>query len=539
MREPVDGNGLDAVRDVDDWSYKVIGILAWSTLLMSAVGVLIDPHILLWVARLFAFYLLARLILNLGGYIVGLDRCRRAARRVASAPASPPSGIHHVVVIPNYREPFEILRRTLDRLSRHAGARQCLTVVLGMEEREEGAHEKAEILRRLYGEAFAHMLVTFHPAGLPGELAGKGSNLAWAVRAARRTLVNELGVPLDDVVLTICDADSLLHPGYLGELARAFLADPDRHRRFWHAPLFATNNVWSVPALLRLLLFSSGSVRLGELVNPLAWSLPVSTYSLSLRLADEAGYWDPFVISEDWHMYLRCFFATGGRVRLQVVYLPTTIDAPTGATLREAMKNLYQQQKRHSWGAEDVGYILQQWRRSPAVDWRAKLVALSWVLHHHLLRSTSWFILAFGTLASRVVGEPLVITLPNPSADLSTVRFVNALGGLGGVAMWAVERSRWLPDGDRWVTDLVREVIAWVALPMLVLAFSTLPGLHAQTQMMFGHWLTYRRTTKGASRDGSRASGCAGGSLCDPVQGCAQGGTSRPDDENRQPTRRT
>jgi cellulose synthase/poly-beta-1,6-N-acetylglucosamine synthase-like glycosyltransferase len=496
ITEQSETNKLDAVRDADSWSYKVTGILAWATLLLSAAGVLIDPLVFLWIARLFAFYLLARLILSLACYAIALARCRRAIRSASGAPASPPPDLHHVVVIPNYREPVAVLRRTLDRLSRQAGARQCLTVVLAMEEREEGAHEKAEMLRRSYAEAFARVLVTFHPAGLPGELPGKGSNMAWAVRAARRTLVDSLGVPLDSVVVTVCDADSLLHPGYLAELARSFAADPDSHLRFWHAPLSSTNNVWSVPAPLRLLLFSSDSVRLAELANPFSWRLPVSTYSLSLTLADQAGYWDPFVISEDWHMYLRCFFATGGRVKLQVVYLPTTINAPTGATLREAMTNLYHQQTRHAWGAEDVGYILQQWRRSPAVAWRIKLLALSWVLHHHLLRSTSWFILAFGTLASRLVGEPLLITVPGPSADLNALRFVNALGGLGGVAMWAVERSRWLPHRARWGADLAREVVAWVALPVLVLAFSTLPGLQAQTQMMLGHWLTYRRTAK-------------------------------------------
>ena len=33
--------------------------------------------------------------------------------------------------------------------------------------------------------------------------------------------------------------------------------------------------------------------------------------ALSLQLAVQAGYWDPHVISEDYHMYLKCFFATG------------------------------------------------------------------------------------------------------------------------------------------------------------------------------------------------------------------------------------
>ena len=41
------------------------------------------------------------------------------------------------------------------------------------------------------------------------------------------------------------------------------------------------------------------------MANPLHYKLPFAVYSLALDLAVEAKYWDPAVIPEDWHMFLR------------------------------------------------------------------------------------------------------------------------------------------------------------------------------------------------------------------------------------------
>ena len=44
---------------------------------------------------------------------------------------------------------------------------------------------------------------------------------------------------------------------------------------------------------------------MAELGNPLASPFPLAVYSVPLKLASAAKYWDPTVIPEDWHMYFR------------------------------------------------------------------------------------------------------------------------------------------------------------------------------------------------------------------------------------------
>lgn len=51
-----------------------------------------------------------------------------------------------------------------------------------MEQREAGADLKALELINDYAKQFRYMDFTCHPPDLPGELAGKGSNVNWAAR---------------------------------------------------------------------------------------------------------------------------------------------------------------------------------------------------------------------------------------------------------------------------------------------------------------------------------------------------------------------
>jgi hypothetical protein len=51
-----------------------------------------------------------------------------------------------------------------------------------MEERETEAESKALRLIQEFCKKFRSIDFSIHPGGIPGEAAGKGSNLAWAAR---------------------------------------------------------------------------------------------------------------------------------------------------------------------------------------------------------------------------------------------------------------------------------------------------------------------------------------------------------------------
>ena len=126
------------------------------------------------------------------------------------------------------------------------------------------------------------------------------------------------------ITLSTCDADSVFHPKYFSAVAKLFANDERRHSHFWQAPLFYYNNLWDVPAPIRYtawFIHSATARRAGHAVLRTAADLLV--HARRCKLAKETQWWDPGVISEDWHVYLGVMFARDGDVGVTSVFLPT------------------------------------------------------------------------------------------------------------------------------------------------------------------------------------------------------------------------
>ncbi|MDQ1301829.1 MAG: hypothetical protein QG637_1751, partial [Chloroflexota bacterium] len=499
--DPIAVHDLGIVQNPHDLSYKIPGLLAWITLSLSVIGAWAFPKVVLVAATGVALYMLLRFLIVLGFYIVGVMRCRQwATRDFETAPAGdgpPADEVRHVVLVANYREPEEVLARTLDALAVQEDAGRRLVVVLAMEEAEEGCRAKAAALQARYAGRFADLLATYHPADVPGEIRGKGSNLRYAAAEVWHELVERRHMPIDRLTLTSSDADSLLHPRYFSVVARLFAADPQRYLRFWQAPLLLDNNIWRVPTIIRLFTFMTNAVHLSEQSNAAAFPLPLSTFTLSFKLAEQVGYWDPAVIADDTHVFLRCYFATRGQARITPVYLPTTGDTISGPTYWQALLSFYKQKLRHGWGCQDVSYILQQWGRAQGMPVGRKIVPLIKSLHDHLIFSAGSGMVLVGTLLSiALYGNP-VITLPTGFPYQVLWQAANVLGGLGLWGTWIAERVRVSADVRHWrLSTLIMEILGWGVIPVASFLMLGLPVLHAQTKMMLGSQLSFVRTPK-------------------------------------------
>jgi hypothetical protein len=71
-----------------------------------------------------------------------------------------------------------------------------------MEQREEKGEAKAQTLINEFSTAFRSVHYTAHPSDIPGESAGKGSNLAWA---ARQLSARYMDSSRKDVIITGID----------------------------------------------------------------------------------------------------------------------------------------------------------------------------------------------------------------------------------------------------------------------------------------------------------------------------------------------
>ncbi len=74
-------------------------------------------------------------------------------------------------------------------------------VYLAMEEKEAGSTAKAKLLIAEFAQCFLAIKSSIHPYGIPGEAAGKSSNVAFA---ARKVFANHERDG-QDVIITVMD----------------------------------------------------------------------------------------------------------------------------------------------------------------------------------------------------------------------------------------------------------------------------------------------------------------------------------------------
>ena len=174
--------------------------------------------------------------------------------------------------------------------------------------------------------------------------------------------------------ITSCDADTVFDRKYFSCLTYHFTTNPDRYRRFWQGPIMYYNNIWHVPAPLRLPHAIAGLNHLGRLSRTLFRNVfPQSTYSLSLRMAHDVDYWDPDIIPEDWHMFLKCYYSLGGVVEVDTMYTPIYMDGIRSRTYARTFVSYFEQARRHAWGCTDIPYAVQQVLDHPEIPLGARL----------------------------------------------------------------------------------------------------------------------------------------------------------------------
>jgi hypothetical protein len=403
--------------------------------------------------------------------------------------------IFHAVLVCNVREPLSTLRRTINAIANQEIAKTQIVLILAMEEREVEAKEKARVLIREYKGKFHKMIATFHPL-VDGETIGKHSNEAYAAKQVKKILVEKNKIPLDNIIVTTSDADSIFPRQYFALLSYQFLTVKEPHLKFFQAPQFPFNNINKVPLLVRIMELPSGISQLAGLKKYSKRYFVVSTYSTSLKLLDRIGYWDLDFIPEDWHVNIKAYFSLGGKVEIIPLFLVISIDAAQADSTWKTYQNRYHQVKRQAWGAIDVPYTIKQFFLHQEIPLPDRISKLSFVLESHLLWSINWLVLTIGA------NIPLIL---NPAFATTTLGFnLSRFSGiiltmcLPGMIAIIFITNMLDPNKEKKLLAFLHPLtyLQWVFLPVAGLFLNALPGLESQTRLMFGKYIEYRVTEK-------------------------------------------
>jgi hypothetical protein len=469
----------------------------WLIITAPVWGAIFVPAGLGFFLVLFSVYWLWKSSNFAAGVAIGFYRLHGAQKRDWSAAAQAQPGyadVHHLVFLPTYGESDEILADTLHYLSEQDFPLQRVSVVLAFEERDALAPARAERLVARFGSLFDHLLVTYHP-DLPGEVKGKSSNLTWAGRRVEQELIESGQLDPNNLIVTVCDADSRLHRKYLSALANEVLSHANGKLHIFQPAILFYANHWRLIAPLRALNSIYSLWELARMV-PSHRLVTQSTYSLSWTAVREVGFWDVDVIPEDSHMCFKVLFHFGRRVKVRPIFLPVYADAAEGPTLQRTLANQYHQILRWAWGVSDIPYVTIGAMRANDLAWHTRILRVVWYIEEHLMWPSHWFLLTLGGLVPALINPDYA----RSALGLWQAGLVSAIMGaclpcllLVIVVDWRLRPEH--PHGE----DVIDVVIGWASfalLPIAGLLLCAVPALDAHTRLLFGRRLEYRVTEK-------------------------------------------
>ena len=476
------------------------GLVSWSLILFPFWGSFVFPTLVAYYVITFAVYWLYKslnlaLLSILAHFKISAakqfnwikDLKQRFPRRWQT--------VQHVIIIPTYKEPLHTLRRTLDSLVDQSFPQKNLHVMLSFEDREGiPAREKAQKLTKEFKNKFGHLWITFHP-DIAGEVKGKSANTCWGAKEAKKLLIDQVGVEIEKVTITSQDADSVMHHHYFANLAYEFLSDPKPYNKIWQGNIVFYNNIWQVPAPIRVMasIFSVTQMyilmRKDRLIN-------FSTYSTSLKHVDEIGYWDTNVIPEDYRLFFKSYFAKKGNFEVEPIFLPVYQDAAESNTTMDSYKNQYQQLKRWAWGTSDDAYIIRQYVLAERVPFWDKTIRVLKVIEDHFLWPVNWFVITVSAMLPPLLNEEfnrtmIGKTLPQVTSLLLTIAMVSM------VTIIVIDALNRPPHPKkRTLASYIFQPLEFLILPISGFFFNALPGIDAHTRLMLGKYIEYRVTEK-------------------------------------------
>ncbi len=471
------------------------GIFSWALILFPVWGSFLIPTILayfilfydiFWFYKSFSLVALAFVAINKIKKSEKLDWKEKAKQLPHFSKMS------HVVVIPNFKEKYEKLRETVETIANQSFPTKRIFVVLAMEEREEDAKEKSGKLIKEFSAVFGKIIATFHP-DIPGEVKGKSSNESYGARVAYEELVLSKKIDLNYATISSVDADSIFDSQYFSYLSHSFLSDPKHYNKFWQSANVNYNNIWQVPAPIRVVSFFGSLWRTALLVQK-DRLVSNSTYSLSFKMLVDIGFWDTDVIPEDYRIFFKAFYKLKGNAWVEPIFLKTSMDAPLSSSYWKSLKNKYEQERRWSWGVSDDPLFIKWWFTVPGVPFIRKTLMLYYVLLDHFMWPVNWFII---TVAANVI--PLV----NPVFSRTALGY--NLPRLAGIiltsclfAILTLIVIDYKNQNNKKISKTKQFLfpLEFVLLPIVGLIFAAIPAMISHTMLMFGKRPEYKVTEK-------------------------------------------
>jgi hypothetical protein len=226
-------------------------------------------------------------------------------------------------------------------------------------------------------------------------------------------------------------------------------------------------------------------------------SATFSSHSVSYQALYEIGYGQANVVSEDSRIFWKLRVANDGNFDIVPLSYPIAMDATVAPSWWGTVKNIYKQHRRWTYGVENWCYITYHFVKNKSIPLKQRLTIAalqgegysSLVTNPIVLFILGWAPIFLGTreFHETVLSYELPIMVRN--------LLIFAMLGLVISSVIALSLTPPRPAHKSRFNYLVM-ALQWIMVPITMIVFSALPGLDAQTRLMFGKYMGFWVTPK-------------------------------------------
>ena len=291
------------------------------------------------------------------------------------------------------------------------------------------------------------------------------------------------------MIVTTLDCDNRPHPKYFDAVAYEYIVNENRNNMSYQPVSLFINNIWDVPAPMRVLATGNSFWNIISSVRPHTLR-NFASHSQPLKALVGMNFWSVRTIVEDGHQYWRSYFYFKGNYTVQPILVPIYQDAVLSGTLKKTLKDQFKQLRRWSYGASDIAYvamnIFTKDRDVPLMPALGRFIRL---LDGHVTLACISFLVAFGGWV------PLIVN-PRASMLIAAQQLPDAISKIQQVAMLGIIVTIVIsfqiipkrPARYKW-TKSIFMFTQWILMPVTAILYSALAAYVAQTRLMFGKYL--------------------------------------------------
>lgn len=416
---------------------------------------------------------------------------RQNLQRLAAHPEHfpKPSSIYNAVIVATYNESYEVLRPTIQSLADTTYDNKHMVVTIAYEARGGEATKKTvERLAREYEGIFKAFHLVEHPADLPDEVIGKGSNITYAGFFLKDWFKKQ-NISYSDVIVTTLDSDNRPHPTYFDYVTYEYIVHEDRKYYSYQPVALFLNNIWDAPAPMRVIATGNSFWNIISSMRPHLLR-NFASHSQPMDALVEMDFWSKRTIVEDGHQYWRSYFHFDGNYAVMPIHVPIYQDAVLSDTYLKTLKAQFVQLRRWAYGASDVPYVATHiFTRKRTVPFWAGFTRFVRLLDSHVTWATLAIVVAFGSWVPLLINQEAArnIAAHQLPVIVSNIQRVAMIGLLITIFL---SLKMLPPRPERYKRHhSVFMVLQWVLMPVTTVVYSSLAAFNSQTRLFLGKYL--------------------------------------------------